>query len=122
MSIEHFLNDLKAKAAFITTTFSLITLIGGSILYFETTYAHAADLQEIIQNQKTQIKLYEKSQRQQSLFQLEYYDDRTRKLLAELAQAQKTKSSAMRSIPEIQNDINDTKQRRDIVRQQITTE
>lgn len=112
------LTTLKDNFGMITGSISLVTAIGGAIIYVETNYAHAGDVKEIIQQQSTQIKLYERNQRQQGLFQLEYYDDRLRRLQQErdMAAAQ---PKGQRRVEDIQSDINDIKQRREMVRKSI---
>lgn len=117
----------RAKA--ISAIIGSITAIGGVVLYINSTYAHAADVEKILQNQDKQFDLFNKSQRQALVFQLEYYDEKIQKLTKEKQRAQellndpKTSASMKRYIrqpDEIQSEINDVKQRREIVRRSLT--
>ena len=106
---------LKDYATQISTALGLVATIGGAILYVENNYAHADDVKEVLKSQQTQIKLYERTQRQNLMFQLEYYDDRLRMLNAEL----ETKASKRNPL-DIQREINDTIQRRELTRSMLT--
>ena len=126
-SILAIAEKFKGKASLITTSISTIAAIGGGVIYIETNYAHAADVKEILQSQQTMIKIQERSQRQNVMFQLEYYDDRIKRLTAELAQAEAMNATTrsqtkMRPMVEIQSDLDDTKRRRELTRQLLTTE
>ena len=121
------LQKLKEYAASVTAVFSLIGAVGGTLVYVETNYANAADVNQIIQNQQRQIMIQESTQRANSLFQLEYYDDRLSRLNAEKRKAVEIHSSrnqqlkaTTRTPEEIQSDIDDLKKRQEIVRQSIT--
>lgn len=98
----------------ITGSISLVTAIAGAVIYFETTYAHANDVKEVLKQQEQQIKMYERSQRQQQLFQLEYYDDRIKAL-----QQERDATVNKKRAEDIQTDINDLKQRRSLLRNTI---
>lgn len=126
-------NKASSWLTILTGSFSLVAGIAGTVIYFETNYAHAGDVQRILDQQQQQIKLYERSQRQNSLFQLEYYDSRIRQLNDELARTeqQSTPQGARvlgnqqrnsRTSEEVQNEINDLKQRREFVRKNMITE
>ncbi len=122
-----FLQKLKDHASMITTVLSLVGAIGGGVIYVENNYAHASDINQIIQNQQRQIQIQESSQRANSLFQLEYYDDRLSRLNSEKRKAVEIYSSrnqqlkaTTRTPEEIQSDIDDLKKRQEIVRQTIT--
>lgn len=106
---------LKSKAAFISTSISLVASIGGAIVYVENNYAHAADVKEILTSQQMMIKNQERSQRSQILFQLEYYDDRIKRLTSELAS-----TNATRKKVEIQSELDDVKKRRELTRASLT--
>ena len=126
-SILAIAEKFKGKASLITTSISTIAATGGGVIYIETNYAHAADVIEILQSQQTMIKIQERSQRQNVMFQLEYYDDRIKRLTAELAQAEAMNATTrsqtkMRPMVEIQSDLDDTKRRRELTRQLLTTE
>jgi len=105
--------SLKTRATLIATSVSLVGTIGGAILYFESTYAHADDMKQMVQTQTTLIRNQERSQRQGMLFQLEYYEDKLKQLGNELSRPQ-------RPVADIQRDITDTLQRRDLARKFLT--
>ena len=120
---------IKTRSSFIATSFTLVATIGGAVLYFESTYAHAADVKSLIGTQEQIIKNQDRSQRQQIMFQLEYYDDRIKRLTAELAQAEAVQATqaapsraqgmyaVTRPTAEIKQELEDVKKRRDIARQ-----
>lgn len=112
---------LKEKAAFVQGAIGLVATIGGAVLYFETTYAHAGDVKEILITQQQVIKNQNTSQRQMLMFQIEYYDDRVKRLLAERTQAE-TRRPGARSLAEVISDLEDTKQRRDMARAAISAQ
>lgn len=127
-AIMEFLKQLKDHAASITAVFSMIGAVGGTLVYVETNYANAADVNQIILNQQQQIRLQESSQRANAMFQLEYYDDRIARLNAEKRKAEEIYNSrnqqlrsTVRPPPEIQSDIDDIKNRRDLTKRVITT-
>lgn len=122
------LSKLKEYATSITAVFSLIGAVGGTLVYVETNYANATDVNQIILNQQKQIRLQESTQRANALFQLEYYDDRINRLNAEKRKAEEIYNSrnlqlqrTIRTPAEIQSDIDDVKSRRDLTRRSITT-
>lgn len=122
------LSKLKEYATSITAVFSLIGAVGGTLVYVETNYANATDVNQIILNQQKQIRLQESTQRANALFQLEYYDDRINRLNAEKRKAEEIYNSrnlqlqrTVRTPAEIQSDIDDVKSRRDLTRRSITT-
>lgn len=122
------LSKLKEYATSITAVFSLIGAVGGTLVYVETNYANATDVNQIILNQQKQIRLQESTQRANALFQLEYYDDRINRLNAEKRKAEEIYNSrnlqlqrTVRPPSEIQSDIDDVKSRRDLTRRIITT-
>ena len=117
----------KGKASLITTSISTIAAIGGGVIYIETNYAHAADVKDLVSGQQQIIRMQQVSQRQQLMFQLEYYDDRIKRLTAELAQAEAMNATTrsqtkIRPMAEIQSDLDDTKKRRELARQLLTTD
>ena len=117
----------KGKASLITTSISTIAAIGGGVIYIETNYAHAADVKDLVSGQQQIIRMQQVSQRQQLMFQIEYYDDRVKRLTSELAQTEamdpKTRSQTkMRSTVEIQSELDDIKARRELARKTLTTE
>lgn len=110
--------DIKKLAAYL----SLVGMIAGGVVYINTNYAQAADVKQILENQNTQLKLYSQAQRKNMIFQLEYYDDRIKKLNEEKQRALNNPRSNTRSIQDIQSDIDDTKKRRELVRESIILE
>lgn len=108
--------------------FGVIGSVATAVLYIDHNYAHAADIQTIIQNQTKQIDLYGKQERENQIFKLEYYQDKLKSL-----ELEKRKSEAILSNPktsptlkaltrtpeEIQSEIDDIKQRSEIVKKSI---
>lgn len=119
-----FSDTLKNHSTAITSIFATIATIGGATIYVQNNFASAQDLKEISKNQQIQTRIQSLQQSQMALFQLEYYDDRIRKLQEEKAIAETVNrrsqiNQAMRSVNQIQEDISDTKQRRELVRRII---
>lgn len=119
---------IKLRSSFIATSFSLVATIGGAVLYFESTYAHAADVRSLIGTQEVIIKNQERGQRQQLMFQVEYYDDRIKRLTAELSIAESLSTSPTRAqgqyaqsrpVAEIRSELDDVKKRREITMQEL---
>lgn len=114
---------IKNNASSIAAIFTTIATIGGGVIYIESNFASAADIQSISTNQEKQLKIQSSQQRSMTLFQLEYYDDRIRKAQEEkrvTEDAPKSRSRALQKTPaEIQDEINDLKQRREIIRKSI---
>lgn len=117
---------IKSRTSLIATSFTLIATIGGAVLYFESTYAHAADVKSIVGAQEQIIQNQERSQRQQLMFQVEYYDDRIKRLTTELAVAESLAVSPNRAqgqyaqsrpVVEIRNELDDIKKRRELALQ-----
>jgi hypothetical protein len=124
MSIIH--DWIKSRTSLIATSFTLIATIGGAALFFDTTYAHAADVKSLIGTQELIIQNQERSQRQQLMFQVEYYDDRIKRLTAELAIAESLSVAPARAqgqyaqsrpVVEIRNELDDVKKRRELALQ-----
>ena len=117
---------IKNNSSSIAAIFSTIAVIGGSVIYVESNFANAKDLKEISENQQRQLKIQSTQQRQLTVFQLEYYDDNIKKLQEEKRMAierEKTNTRARaiyRSPDEIQEEIDDLKKRRDIMRKALT--
>ena len=116
-TIQSIVDTVKTKATLISTSISLVASIGGAIVYVENNYAHAEDVKEILTSQKAMIKNQERSQRSQIMFQLEYYDDRIKKLTAELSLP---KGPGIRSKVEVQSELDDIKKRRELARAALT--
>jgi len=114
--------DLKKAIAAIAAPLSVVGMIAGGIIYMNTNYAQAADVKQVLENQERQIRLYSQSQRNNMIFQLEYYDDRIRKLNEEKERASRNPKGNTRSVQDIQSDIDDTKKRRELVRESIIIE
>lgn len=113
-----FIKRIKFLSSTVVGAFGLITTIGGAVLYVEGNYAHAGDVKALIKNQEQQV-------RQSQLFQMEYYDEKIKTLTnekrrVEASQAQKSQSKfLLRSPTEVQDEINDVKHRRDIIRRSL---
>lgn len=116
---------LKAYGTSITTLFTIIATIGGAVLYVNNNYANAQDVKEVLKNQRAQIDMYERSQKDNMMFRLEYYDDRLAKLqeekrIAEERERSKTQSRAVqKTSKEISEEITELKIRRDLVRRSL---
>ena len=120
-SILALAEKFKGKASLITTSISTIAAIGGAVIYVETNYAHAADVKEILTTQQTMVKNQERSQRSQIMFQLEYYDDRLKRLAQELdTKSNNPTAKGQRSLTDINSDISDVKLRREMARKSLT--
>ena len=124
--MEKFAKLLKANAAIVSAIFGTIGTIGGAVLYVENNFASAKDVQEITQTQQQQLKIQSTQQKQFFIFQLEYYDNKISKLqeekrIAEERVKQRSFNRAIQKSPdEIQEDITDTKQRRELVRKSLS--
>lgn len=116
---------IKNNASSVAAIFSTIAVIGGAVIYVESNYANAKDLQEIAITQQHALKIQSTQQRQLSVFQLEYYDDKIKKLQEEKRMAVERDKSSQRSRAiyrtpdEIQEEIEDLKKRREIVRRTL---
>jgi len=116
---------IKNNSSSIAAIFSTIAVIGGAVLYVENNFASAADIKSVSETQQKQIKAQVTQQRQMTIFQLEYYDDKVRKLQEEkrIAEERAKTRTAVRSIQktpqEIQEEIDDVKKRRDLVRKAL---
>jgi glucose/arabinose dehydrogenase len=115
------LESLKEKTALITTSITLVGAIGGGVLYFESTYAHAEDVKEVVKSNQAVIQSINAQQRQSALFQMEYYDDRLSRLRNELAisEAAGKNRQGLRSPTDIERDITDTTQRKEITKRSL---
>jgi endo-alpha-1,4-polygalactosaminidase (GH114 family) len=116
---------IKNNSSSIAAIFSTIAVIGGSILYVENNFANAKDLKELSESQQKQLKIQSTQQRQMTIFQMEYYDDKIRKLQEEKRIAEErvrtraANRAIMKSPDEVQEEIEDLKRRRDIVRKTL---
>lgn len=116
MSALSDLNDkIKTMGSAIAGIFGIVASIGGAIIYVENNYAHAEDIKEVVKNQSIQIK-------QNLLFQLDFYDDRIKKLELEKSKNEEILSdpAAPRSLraytrkpADILAEINELKKRRE---------
>ena len=112
----------------ISSGLGILGTIAAATIYVNSNFAQAADVEKILSNQSKQIELYTEAQRSNKVFQLEYYDDRLKKLTDEREKAKaqanrpQAQRSVTRSVDEIQTDIDDTKKRREIVRDSIIRE
>lgn len=114
---------IKNNSSSIAAIFSTIAVIGGAVIYVESNFANAKELKDISENQQRQIKIQSTQQRQMSIFQLEYYDDKIKKLQDDKRVAierEKTNKLPSRGVyrtpEEIQEDIDDIKRRREYSR------
>ena len=122
MSILSSITDkVKNTSTTIAGIFGIIATVGGAVLYVENNYANAGDVKTLIQNQSLHL-------RQTQLFQLEYYDDRIRKLEEERNRNQEILSNPRitpqtraftRKPEEINEEIREIKSRRDLVKDSI---
>lgn len=119
---------IKDHLGVLSSGLGIIGTIVAATIYVNSNFAQAADVQQILRNQQQQIELYTEAQRSNKIFQLEYYDDRLKKLSEEKEKAklQNTlppqKRALTRSVEDIQEDIDDTKKRREIIRDSIIKE
>lgn len=129
MSVINSISEkLKEYSSTIGSIFAIIASIGGGILYVEHNYANAGDVKELVKNQNSQIELLKRSQTQNSLFQLEYYDNYIKRLemdrnrSEQLLNDPKTSNSQRaytRSPGDIQKEIDDLNTRREIVKRSL---
>lgn len=124
MSILTALSEkIQSTSKVVGGIFAIIATIGGAVIYVENNYANAADVKSIIKNQDIQI-------RQNLMFQLEYYDDKIKKLEVEKSRSeeilndpevQRSLRAYTRKPDAIQEEIKEIKIRRDIVRKDLIT-
>jgi sensor histidine kinase YesM len=114
-----FVDFIKLNATAITAIFTTIATIGGAALYVQNNYASASEVKAIAKNQEQQYKLQSAQQRQLMLFQLEYYDDKIKKLQEEKRAAEQNAARARRTPSEVQEEIVDIKTRRDLTRKSL---
>lgn len=126
--LEKLAEKIKLLGSSITTIVSVITAIAGGALYVDHNYANAQDVKTVIRNQSLQIEFFQQSQKQNLMFQLEYYDDKIKKLELERARSEemRTDQSVSRSTraytrksSDIQEEINELKLRREIVKRSL---
>lgn len=116
---------LKSYGTAITTLATIIATIGGAVLYVENNYANAQDVKEVLRNQRAQIDMYQRSQKDNMMFRLEYYDDRIAKLQEEkrLAEERERNRVANRAIQktakEIEEEIKELRIRRELVKRSL---
>jgi hypothetical protein len=116
---------LKAYGSAITTLATIIATIGGAVLYVENNYANAQDVKEVLRNQRAQIELHQRSQKDNMMFRLEYYDDRIAKLQEEkrLAEERERTRNVNRAIQktskELEEEIKELKDRRELVKRSL---
>jgi hypothetical protein len=119
---------IKNFGTVITTILSIVAAIGGAIIYVENNFANAYDVREVVKNQSRQIEMYQQSQRQNQMFQLEYYDSQIKKLELERNRNteildNKSVTPAARALtrrPEdVQDEINELKSRREVVKRNL---
>lgn len=130
MSIFTSLNEkLKDTSVALSALSAIVITIGGAVLYVENNYAHAQDVKSLLRNQSSQIQLYQQSQTQNQLFQLEYYDNTIKKLEIERIRSEELLADPSitrgvraytRKPSDIQDEINELKARKEVVRKSIT--
>lgn len=119
MSIISIISEkVKNFSTAIAGIFGIIATVGGAVLYVENNYANAGDVKTIVRNQSLIIN-------QNLIFQMEYYDDRIKKLEMEMIRNEEILSDP--SIPravraytrkpsDIQEDIKELKSRREVLK------
>lgn len=119
---------LKDTSAAVGSLFAIIASIGGAILYVENNYANAADVKELLRNQNSQIEIMRQAQRENRVFQLEYYDNTIKKLETERNRSEQLLSDPKttnaqraytRNPADIQREINDLNMRKEIIKRGI---
>lgn len=113
---------IKDYVGTISSALGIIGTIIAATIYVNSNFAQAADVKQLLENQDKQIKVQAQSQRNNLIFQLEYYDDRLRKLNEEKTRASSAPKGTTRSIQDIQSDIDDTKKRKEIIRESLIIE
>lgn len=98
-----------------TGIFSFIAAVGGGVLYVDNNYAHANDVKEIIKMQQRQMQVYERNQKQNIIFQMEYYDLKIKQL--EREKSQRNINSEKRD--QIQEEIKDLHFKKEIVKRNL---
>lgn len=115
---------IKNTSSVITGVLGIVAAVGGAILYVENNFANAQDVKTLIRNQNIQM-------RQSQMFQLEYYDDKLKKLEIEknkneeLLKDPKINGGArayIRKPEDISEEIKELKIRRDIVKKDLISE
>lgn len=125
MAINWF--ELKSK---LTMTFlGIVTAIAGGIIAVESRYAHADDIKEVLRGQQNQMDLYKQQQTETQLFQLEYYNNRIRRLEESKRRAAAVQAdpkiptnvkNITRPVDDINEEIVDTKRRKEFVERSIS--
>lgn len=116
---------LKSYGTAITTLATIIATIGGGVLYVENNYANAQDVKDVLRNQQAQIELQRRSQKDNMIFRLEYYDDRLAKLQEEKRVAEERERSRVanraiqKTAKEIEEEIKELKERRELVKRSL---
>ena len=117
--------SLKNYSSAITTIFTVVATIGGAVLYVENNYANAQDVKEVLRNQRAQIEIQQRSQKDNMMFRLEFYDREIAKLqeqkrIAELRNRSQTNNRAIEKTPqELQEEITELKQRRELIKRSL---
>lgn len=120
MTFKTALRTLAEHGTLVAGIIAGVTAVVGSVIAFETRYAHAGDVGDIVQ-------VYRGSQEQTQLFQMEYYSDKIRKLEEERRRARvvyehsgKSIAKALTRTPdEITEDLTDVKKRKDFLERQM---
>lgn len=126
MNIFSTMSDkLKETSTAIGSIFAIIASVSGGIIYLETNYANAADVKDIVKSQNEQLKALRQSQSQNSLFQLEYYDNSIKRLELERNRSEQlltdpkttnAQRAYTRNPNDVQREIDDLNMRREIIK------
>lgn len=117
--------SLKAYGSAITTLFAIVATIGGGVLYVGNNFANAQDVKSIIRNQSIQIEMYQRSQKDNLMFRLEFYDREIAKLqeqkrIADERAKNRSQSRAIEKTPqELQEEITELKSRREMIKKNL---
>lgn len=120
-SIVAIAEKIKAMQSAIASMIGIVVAIGGCVFYVENNFANAQDVKDVVKNQNIQI-------RQNLMFQLEYYDDKIKKLELEKSRNEEllkdsrvtaTTRAYTRKPEDIKDEVQELKMRRDIIRQDL---
>lgn len=119
--ITIFAEKIKAMQTTIASIIGIVAAVGGCVFYVENNFANAQDVKDVVKNQNIQI-------RQNLVFQMEFYDDKIKKLELEKARNEEllkdsrvsaTTRAYTRKPDDIKDEIQELKLRRDIIRQDL---
>lgn len=107
---------------------TVLATIAGGVIAVESRYAHADDVKQILTNTNQVVNLYQRAQRQNQLFQIDYYGDRLKQLEDEKRRAQVIHSSSStsattkaitRTPSDVSVEIEDVKKRKDFAEKSL---